>query len=98
MARAWGCDLRHCWATWVEIAPGHYADGAALADTQPDGTHPPIADLICFEGGDAERIARTLEETGRALSEGLGIPGNIFIRYVEARSGEVIDGAGIVRR
>lgn len=98
IAAAYGCAPHHVWATWTTIEPRHYVEGDRSAGFQPTDSHPPIGRLLCFEGKDGEIIARTLQAAADTLSASLGIPGNIFIEYAEARSGRVIDGSGIIRR
>jgi phenylpyruvate tautomerase PptA (4-oxalocrotonate tautomerase family) len=97
ISEAYGCAPQQVWATWEEIPPDHYVEGDISRDAQPETTHPPIAELICFEGKDASTIETVLSVAAKTLSEGLGIPNNIFIRYSEAKSGQVIAGNGIVR-
>lgn len=98
IADAYGCEPRQVWGQWIELEPGRYLEGDVPADQQPADTHPPVARLLCFEGRSPDVISTVLEVGGRAIAEGLGIPGNIFVEYVEARSGRVIAGNGIVRR
>ena len=98
IAEAYGCPARQVWATWTTIEPGLYVEGDLAVGIQPKDSHPPIGRLLCFEGKNAETIARTLEAAAAALSQELGIPGNIFIEYAEARSGCVIAGDGVIRR
>ena len=97
IAEAYGCASDQVWATWETIEPGLYVEGETAADTQPPDTHPPIATLICFEGRSPDEIERLLTTAARTLSETLGIPGNIFMEYREAKSGRVIAGDGVVR-
>jgi hypothetical protein len=98
IAGAYGCAPEEVWAIWQEIPPGCYLEGDRAAGEQPKTTHPPVGRLLCFEGRDAETIAATLTAAAGSLSSALGIPGNIFIEYAEARSGRVIAGDGVVRR
>lgn len=98
IAREYGCEPHHVWATWVTLKPGHYVEGDRPATEQPGQTHPPIGRLLCFEGRDPETIERVLIAAAETLSRELGMPGNIFIEYVEARSGRVFDGGGVIRR
>ena len=98
IAEVYGCKPEQVWATWEEIKPGMYVEGTNPATTQQNSTHPPIAELICFEGRTLEQIEKLLEIAARTLSHSLGIPDNIFITYREAKSGQVIAGNGIIRR
>jgi hypothetical protein len=98
IAEAYGCKPEQVWATWEEIRPGFYVEGGNAADSQPAESHPPIAELICFEGKSAEAIEAILLAGSRALSHGLGIPNNIFMTYREAASGQVVAGDGVIRK
>ncbi len=94
----YGCKPEQVWATWEEIKPGFFVEGANSVDQQPATTHPPVGELICFEGKSADVLEKVLIAAGTVLSRELGIPGNIFITYREAKSGQVIAGNGIIRR
>lgn len=98
ISEAYGCHPHQVWSTWEEISPGHYIEGENEAREQPAETHPPICELICFEGKSEEEIEKVLTVAANTLSEALGISGNIFITYREAKSGRVIAGNGIVRK
>lgn len=98
IAEAAGCDPKHVWATWKDIEPGFYFEGAKTAYSQPEGTHPPMGKLTCFEGFSAEQIEKVLLVASKTLSDNLGLNDNIFITYHEAKSGQVIAGNGIVRK
>lgn len=97
IAAAYGCRPEQVWATWEEIPRGFYVEGSHSAEIQPEGTHPPIAQLICFEGKSADEIEKVLLVGAKTLSAGLGIPGNVFMTYVEATSGKVVAGDAVVR-
>ena len=97
IAKQYGCSPNQVWAIWEDIKPSMYVEGELSAIQQPDNTHPPIAILTCFEGKTSQQIEDTLLEAARVLSESLGVPNNIFIRYQEAKSGQVIAGNGVVR-
>ncbi|MDB5525991.1 MAG: hypothetical protein JWM58_3754 [Rhizobium sp.] len=83
-------------ATWQTIAPGRYAVGGETVMTQPRSTHPVIVDLAAFETEDPEKIRKLLQITGRYLEQALGLPGNVFILFRSARSGEVYDGGEVL--
>jgi phenylpyruvate tautomerase PptA (4-oxalocrotonate tautomerase family) len=98
IAEAYGCGPEQVWVTWQELDAGHYVEGENGVDVQPVSTHPPICELIVFEGKSPEVLEKVLLAAASSLSGALGIPGNIFIHLIEARSGRVIAGDGIVRR
>lgn len=95
LAEVYGCKPGQVWATWSTAEA--YVEGDREAKSQPDDTHPPIGTLTCFEGRPSETIARMLETAALMLGEELRIPGNLFLTYVEAKSGRVFTG-GSVRR
>lgn len=98
IAEAYGCDPKHVWVTWQELSSGFYVEGNNSEDSQPENTHPPIGELICFEGKSSEDIEKVLQAAATTLSKELGIPNNIFITYREAKSGQVVAGNGVVRK
>lgn len=98
IAAAYGCPPSQVWATWQELRPGWYVEGSQSANLQPNATHPPIAELICFEGKPQEVIEKTLTAAATALAEGLATGKNIFVSYQELKSGQVIAGDGILRK
>jgi phenylpyruvate tautomerase PptA (4-oxalocrotonate tautomerase family) len=98
IAEVYGCQPQHVWATWEEIQPGFYIEGENNPETQPAETHPPIAQLLCFEGKNPTEIEEVLTVAASTLSQYLELNGNVFITYHEARSGQVIAGDGIVRK
>ncbi len=95
---AYQCAPEQVWVTWETLSPGHYLEGSNDSDTQPHNTHPPICELLCFEGKSQREIEQVLLIAAKTLSEALNIPNNIFISYREAKSGQVIAGNGIIRK
>ncbi|MBI3558392.1 MAG: hypothetical protein HY074_19155, partial [Deltaproteobacteria bacterium] len=76
------------WGTWQKLEAGCYCEGDSPNDMQPAGTHPPIVNLIAFEGASAERIEAVLTCVAEVLVRELQIDsGNVFITYNEARAG-----------
>ena len=98
ISEVYGCSPQHVWATWEKMKPGFYVEGENEASEQPNDTHPPICELICFEGRSADEVEKLLEVAASTLSKELGIKNNIFMTYKEAKSGQVISGNGIVRK
>src|SRR5687768_12430466 len=97
IAETWDCSPQSVTVTWEEIRPGHYIEGGIAAQSQPAQTHPPLAELIAFEGATQEVIEVLLSETARVLGESLELGENVFITYRDAKSGQVIAGREIVR-
>jgi len=98
ISKAYGCEQKQVWTTWTELTPEFYLEGTDSVDIQPTHSHPPICELICFEGKAQEVIEETLIVAANTLSSSLGISNNIFMTYHEAKSGQVVAGNGIVRR
>ena len=98
ISEVYGCPPEQVWAQWITIEPGHYVEGEMEAMTQPTSTHPPVATLTCFEGKSSDEIEEILKVAAHTLSRELGIPDNIFIHYLEAKSRQVIAGNSVVRR
>jgi phenylpyruvate tautomerase PptA (4-oxalocrotonate tautomerase family) len=86
------------WATWEEIPPGRYAEGDDAPALQPPATHPPLVELIAFEGRPPEVVERMLTTVAEVLERELGLErGNVFVRYVEATEGRLYTGGKVVR-
>ncbi len=98
IVEAYGCTPGEVWATYDEIRSGFYIEGQQAVAQQPAETHPPLAELLCFEGKPQDVIEKTLAATARALGEGLGTGKNVFVTYREVKSGQVIAGDIIVRK
>jgi hypothetical protein len=87
------------WATWQTIESGCDAEGELAPDEQPRGTHPPLVSLLAFEGRPPDLVERMLVCVAETLARELELePGNVFVRYEEARSGRLYDGGRVVRR
>jgi hypothetical protein len=96
LAAVMGLKEKQIWATWETIQPGMFVEGSVAALVQPEATHPPVVNLIAFEGRPKELINRMLECVAQTLSEGLGIErGNVFLTYTEATSGRLYTGGEI---
>ncbi len=99
LAPIMGVKTSSVWATWNPIAPGQFAEGETTADRQPDSTHPPIVNLIAFEGRTPETIETALTRIAEILAAELKLaPGNAFITYTEAGSGRVFTGGKVRKR
>ena len=64
------------WATWEEIRSDYYFEGNVGKIQQPNNTHPPICEIICFEGKTSKEIESILKIASDTLSSELGILGN----------------------
>lgn len=98
IATAYGCDLQHVWSTVTWLEPGHYVQGSLAADIQPSETHKPIGRLTCFEGKSPDEIEVVLLAASRAMSDAFGLGDNVFLTYVEAKSGQVAAANRIERK
>lgn len=89
---------RQVWGTWQTLDAGQYVEGEVEAALQPHSTHPPLVELIAFEGRSPEVIEAMLNCVAQTLGRELKIErGNVFITYREARSGRTFTG-GEIRR
>jgi phenylpyruvate tautomerase PptA (4-oxalocrotonate tautomerase family) len=87
------------WATWTEIPPGRYVEGAEAPSLQPAATQPPLVDVIAFEGRPPEVVERMLTAVAEVLEREVGLErGNVFVRYVEATAGRLYTGGSVARR
>lgn len=98
LARESGVRPEAFWATWETLEPWRYVEGDAPAQHQPASTHPPLVELVAFEGRSADQVERLLERCAGVLARELRLKdGNVFVLYREAASGRVFTG-GQVRR
>lgn len=97
ISEVYGCAPEHVSITWQQLDSNHYVVGDSLLSLQPLHTHPPICELICFEGKTPDQIEDVLKVASATLGHELKIPNNIFITYREASSGKVISGNTIVK-
>jgi len=98
IADIYRCPVDQVWATWTEIRPGWYIEGTKSATMQTPLTHPPICQLICFEGKSSVEVEEILLVASKTLSAALNIGDNIYMTYHESKSGQAIAGNGIVRK
>ena len=98
ISKSYGCLPENVWVAWQEIKADFYVEGEIGAQKQPRDTHPPICELICFEGKSSDEIEIILSTAAQTLSSELDIHDNIFITYREAKSGQVIAGNGILKK
>lgn len=84
------------WATWVTIAPGNYVEGSIAEEKQPTLTHPPIVNLLAFEGRPQSLIEQVIRKAAEILSSELELEsGNIYMTYTETRSGRTYVGGNL---
>jgi hypothetical protein len=87
------------WATWDPILPGHYVEGGVSADVQPNSTHPPIINLIAFEGRPDSLMEKVIIRAAEVLSAELKLEkGNVYIQFTETRSGRTYVGGELKKR
>ncbi|MBI4242518.1 MAG: hypothetical protein HY606_00360 [Planctomycetes bacterium] len=92
-----GIPEKNVWATWEIMEPRNYTEGDQLADEQPEQTHPPIVNVIVFEGATQEKIEKMLKSIADTLCKELKLAeGNVFIRYTQVKSGMIYSGGEIV--
>jgi phenylpyruvate tautomerase PptA (4-oxalocrotonate tautomerase family) len=84
------------WTIWRTVEPAHYCEGGDVAKTQPRDTHPPVANIMAYEGRTPEMISRVLEAIAQTLCEHLHIDsGNAFVTWTELRAGRVYTGGAV---
>jgi len=84
------------WTIWQAIDSGRYCEGRNVAAAQPRNTHPPIVEIMAYEGRSPEMIRRTLETVAAIVSEQLKLePGSAFITWTELKAGRVYTGGGV---
>jgi phenylpyruvate tautomerase PptA (4-oxalocrotonate tautomerase family) len=97
LAELLGEEPSGSWATWHEIPPGRYAEGGDAPAFQPAATHPPLVELVAFEGRAPELVQRMLETVAEVLARELELEaGNVFVRYVEVSGGRLFTGGSVV--
>jgi hypothetical protein len=93
-----GIDLKYVTATWEFYAPGHYAVAGRSADTQPEGSHPVLVDLLLPDFNEKAAIEGYLHAAADSVAAHAEVAkDNIFVNARLARSGHVFDVGEIVR-
>ena len=87
------------WATWDFIEPGNYVEGGKTADVQPDSTHPPIVNLLAFEGRPETLMEEVIVRSADVLSSELKLErGNVYLQFTETKSGRTYVGGELRKR
>jgi hypothetical protein len=95
-AEVFDVPAQQVWATWQTIGFDAYVEGDQAVDSQPRGTHPPIVEVLAYEGRSPELVARVLETIAGTLCEQLDLEaGSPFVMYRELRQGTVYTGGGV---
>ena len=85
-------------ATWTFIEPNHYAHGEALASSQGQLSHPPLVDLLAFQGRPPHIVEEMLRVVAFEVSQAAKVPiENVFVNYREATKGRVFSEGDIVK-
>ncbi|MEK7483746.1 MAG: hypothetical protein AABZ60_05370 [Planctomycetota bacterium] len=88
--------VHHIWANWETLQ--NYVEGDRSVSIQPESTHPPIVQLIMFEGRSVALIEKIMETIATTLCNTLHLQaGNVYILYTEAKAGLIHTG-GKIRR
>jgi len=91
-----GIDENKVWATWQELQPEYYVEGSKTFNEQPTSTHPPLVEVLGFEGKKSHEIEKILNTIAKNLSELFKVdPENIFISYKECLKGKTFS-AGLI--
>jgi phenylpyruvate tautomerase PptA (4-oxalocrotonate tautomerase family) len=97
LADKMGIEPNQVWAAWTTIEPGSYLEGEDTARVQPYGTHPPLVNMMAFEGKSDREIEEAMMTIAEELAKHLQIDKeNVFIKYDETRSGRVYTGGSTI--
>jgi phenylpyruvate tautomerase PptA (4-oxalocrotonate tautomerase family) len=96
VAAVLGDEPRGTWVVWRTIEPGLYVEGDDAPPVQPAATHPPLVEVIAYEGRPPELVERLLVTVADTLARELRLEhGNVFVRWVEATAGRLYTGGGV---
>jgi phenylpyruvate tautomerase PptA (4-oxalocrotonate tautomerase family) len=95
-ASALGTDVRHCFTTFREIAPGSYFEGGRVRGRGDALEASPLVTVRAFRGRTLEQKAACLRAVARAVGATLGSdPDNVFVEYREILEGHVFTGGEV---
>jgi phenylpyruvate tautomerase PptA (4-oxalocrotonate tautomerase family) len=93
-----GEEPQGTWVVWRTLEPGCYVEGDDAPALQPRATHPPLVEVVTFEGRPPELVERLLVAVAETLGRELGLEqGNVFVRWVEATAGRLYSGGRVAR-
>lgn len=93
VAKLLGEEPRGTWVVWRTIEPGTYAEGDQAPAVQPAATHPPLVQVVAYEGRPPELVERILVAVAETIARELRLEhGNVFVRWVEATAGRLYTG------
>ena len=96
LAEALDIDVRRCWVTFREIAPGAYYEGGKLRAAADAADVAPLVTIITAAGRTPDQKTRALRAVAQAVGAGLGTdPDNVFVEYREMPPGHVHTGGQI---
>jgi len=96
VADAFATDIRTCWVTFREIAPGAYFEGGQVRDAADAAEVAPIVTVIAHQGRSAEQKGEVLRAIAVAVGRALGSdPDNVFVEYREIPEGHVHSGGRV---
>jgi phenylpyruvate tautomerase PptA (4-oxalocrotonate tautomerase family) len=82
-------DPRGTWVTWETVDA--YAEGGVVPSTQPDDTHPPLAEIRSGPRP-PDVVSRMLRAVGDTLVAELGLEqGNVFVVFDEVDPARLYD-------
>lgn len=91
-----GLNPRRVWCTWQTLEPGCFLEGDEPAVLQPRATHPPIVDVLAFEGRPPALVVQVLERVAAVLTAELDLDeGNAFVTWTDAKAGKVFTGGQV---
>ena len=97
ISQATSINHEHISITWTTIKPDHYAVAGVTASSQPDNSHPLLAELLLPEFHADEEVARIVAAVAASIATHTPIQlTNIFIHAQRAYSGQVFDNGELV--
>ena len=93
VAGALGEEPRGTCVVWRTVDARGYSEGGDAPAVQPAATHPPLVEVIAYEGRPADLIGRILVAVADTLAGELRLDaGNVFVRWIEAAPGRLYTG------
>ena len=96
-ATATQIDIEHVTVGWEFLSPGHCAVAGVTAHRQRPDSHPVLVAVLAPDFNDSDRVETMLRTLAASIVRVSGVlPGNVFINYREAHSGQVFDAGDVV--
>jgi phenylpyruvate tautomerase PptA (4-oxalocrotonate tautomerase family) len=90
-------EPRGTWVVWRTLGAGEYSEGGEAPAAQPSSTHPPLVEVVGYEGRPPELVEQVLVAVADTLADELRLDrGNVFVRWVDATAGRLYTGGYVV--